>query len=517
MERKEQTILVALGANLLLIILRFILAGVSGSLGLKANAWHSVADVFVSGVVYLGLVISRKGNLKLAKVITKLERMVAIFVSLFIFYMGIELFSEAIKGEQVELKYLTLSAIGAFLGVIICYFMGRYKIYVGEQTSSPSLVADGYHSKIDMYCSISVLIGLVGSLFGMASLDKIAAMVVVVFIFLVAYEIFTSNLKALFSKQTLLEPLTHLHLEPHKKPKTVFMLSISSLFVIGYLFSGVYYVKWDEQGIVRRFGRIIQEKALPGLHYRLPYPFERIDLVKVGNIHKIETGSNLYLTGDTNLIDANIAIHYRISNAVQYLLKVNGPDKLIVTAATAGIRRILGERGIDYLLTTGKSEVELSLKQFLQKTLDENNSGVQITSLQLLEMAPPTDAIEAFQDVASAREDKVTYINEAESYRNTLVPEARGNAYKILREAEAYKEEKINFAQGDASLFLQRLQEYEKSKDITELRLYLESMERILPKVKKFLVSPDIKIESTDLWLLNEKLKGTGINLGGGR
>ena len=136
MERREQSVLIAIGANFILIILRFILAGVSGSLGLRANAWHSLADIFVSGVVYLGLVISRQGNIKFSKIATKLERIVALFVSLFIFYMGLELFSEAIKGEGVELKYLPVAAIGAFFGIIICYFMARYKIYVGDRKST---------------------------------------------------------------------------------------------------------------------------------------------------------------------------------------------------------------------------------------------------------------------------------------------------------------------------------------------------------------------------------------------
>lgn len=517
MERKEQTILIAIGANFALILLRFILAGISGSLGLRANAWHSLADIFVSGIVYLGLVISHQGNLKFSKIVTKLERIIALFVSLFIFYMGIELFTEAIKGEGIELKYLPVAAIGAFLGVIICYFMARYKIYVGRQTNSPSLVADGYHSKMDMYCSLAVLVGLVGSLFGMVSLDKIAAMVVVVFIFLAAYEIFTSNIKALFSRKSLDESLAHLHLEPakNKKPKLAFIIMVIFIFIVGYLFSGVYYVSWDERGIVRRFGKITQRNTLPGLRYHLPYPIERVDFVKVENIKRIEIGPNLLLTGDTNLINVKIAVHYKISDAVRYLLGIKKPIKLISDIASSSIRQIVGERGIDYILTTGKSEVEGTTKYLLQQVLDKNNSGIKIVDLQLMEMAPPEDVIEAFQDVASAREDKVTYINEAQSYRNALVPEARGKAFKLLREAEAYKEEKINFALGDASRFLQKLREYEKSKDITEIRLYLEAMEKILPKVKKFIVSEDIETESTDLWLIEEETRG--INLGGGR
>ncbi len=517
MERRERTVLVAIGANVILILLRFILAGVSGSLGLRANAWHSLADIFVSGMVYLGLVIGRNGSLKFSKIATSLERVIALFVSVFIFYMGVELFSEAIKGEGVELKYLPVAAIGAFLGIVICYFMARYKIYVGRETKSPSMVADGYHSKMDMYCSLAVLVGLVGSLFGMASLDKIAAMVVVVFIFLAAYEIFTSNLKALLSKKTLSESVDHLHLEPSSKPRAMIVISIVSLFIAGYLFSGVYYVAWDEQGIVRRFGKVTQKNVLPGLHYRLPYPIEKIDLIKVENIRRLEVGPNILLTGDTNLINVKITVHYKISDAIQYLLGIKKPIKLISDIASSSIRQVVGERGIDYILTTGKSEVEDATKQLLQEVLNENNSGIKIVNLQLMKMVPPEDVIGAFQDVASAREDKITYINEAQSYRNALVPEARGKAFKLLREAEAYKEEKVNFAQGDASRFLQKLREYEKSKDITELRLYLETMEKILPKVKKVILGQEIDTGSTDLWLMDEKIKGSGINLGGGR
>lgn len=359
---------------------------------------------------------------------------------------------------------------------------------------------------MDMYCSIAVLVGLVGALFGIANLDKIAAIVVVVFIFTAAYEIFTSNFKALLSKKALGESPAHMHVEPIKKPKAAFIMVIIFLFLAGYLFSGIYYVSWDERGIVRRFGKVIRKEVPAGLHYRSPYPFERVDLIKVGRINRIETGSNLLLSGDTNLINVNIAVHYKISDAVQYLLKVKEPTRLIADIASSSIRQIVGEKGIDLILTTGKSEIEAATGQLLQKALDSNNAGIEVVNVQLLDMAPPKDVIEAFQDVASAREDKVTYINEARAYYNALVPEARGKAFKNLREAEAYQEEKINMARGDSSRFLQKLEEYEKSKNVTEVRLYLETMEKILPRVEKILLGENVETESTDLWLIDENV-----------
>ena len=141
MGRKERTIFITILANVVLIVLRFFLAGLSGSIGLKANAWHSFTDVFVSGVVFIGLMITRHAGERLKIATKKAEHILAIFVSVFIFYMGLEILSDALSGESVELRYVPFVAAGAFLGVGINYFMARYKIYVGQQTNSQSLIA----------------------------------------------------------------------------------------------------------------------------------------------------------------------------------------------------------------------------------------------------------------------------------------------------------------------------------------------------------------------------------------
>lgn len=516
MERKERTILIAVIANLILIILRFSLANISGSLGLKANAWHSFTDVFVSSVVFLGLLVGRLGIKKHTKIIGRLENILALFVSVFIFYMGIEILFEALGNEGNELKYVGFTAAGAFIGVIINYFMARYKLYVGEQTNSQSLIADGYHSKMDMYCSIAVLIGLSGSLFGMESLEKISAIIAMVFMFIAAYEIFTTNLKVLISGDTHTDSHGHSHVKFAIGNKKV-LAGICMGFVAVYLLSGVYYVKWDEQGIVRRFGAVVQEGVEPGLRYRLPYPIDKVVLVKKDNIRNVQSGTNLLLTGDTNLVNVNMGIQYKVLDAVKYSLNVNNLDSLIKAVATTSIRQVVGEKNIDYLLSTGKADVEVSSKKLLQEALDRNNTGVQVVSMQLLEMAPPQEVVDSFQDLASARQDRATYINEAQAYLNTIIPEARGNVYKTIKEAEAYKDEKIKTAEGDAVLFAQKFEEYQKAKSVTEYRLYMETMDKILPKVKKILLGGNIKTESTDLWLTNDGASNPIINAGGGK
>ena len=515
MERKERTILIAVFANIILIILRFFLANISGSLGLKANAWHSFTDVFVSSVVFLGLFVGRIGAKKFTFAISKLENILALFVSVFIFYMGIEIFFEALGNEGNELKHIPFTAAGAFLGVIINYFMARYKLYVGMQTNSQSLIADGYHSKMDMYCSIAVLIGLTGSLFGMNSLEKITAIIAMVFMFIAAYEIFTTNLRAMISGYTHIDGHGHSHFKFSVKNKKV-LAGICLVFAAAYMLSGVYFVKWDEQGIVQRFGAVTRENVPSGLHYRLPYPIEKVVLVKKDNIRNVQSGTNLLLTGDTNLVNVNMGIQYKVSDAVKYSLKVNNLDNLIKAVATTSIRKVVGEKNIDYLLSTGKAEVEVSSKKLLQEALDRNNTGVQVVNLQLLEMTPPKEIIDSFQDLASARQDKATYINEAQAYRNTIIPESKGNAYKTMKEAEAYKDEKIKTAQGDALLFVKKFEEYRKSKGVTEYRMYMETMDKILPNVKKILLGGNIKVEGTDLWLTNGGAGNPMFNAGGG-
>ena len=506
--RKEHTILISIGANAVLIFLRFLLAFVSGSLALKANAWHSLADVFILGIVYSGLVIARQKNQRWAGLIARTENIVAIVVALFILWMGFELFAEAVGGESIELAYLVPSALGAFLGVCITYFMGRYMLFVGRQTKSPSLMAAGFHARMDMFCSTAVLAGLVGSVFGFSGLDKVAATIVVIFIFLAAVEILTTNVRALASGRA---EIAHEHAHGRDRPRKAVTAGLTLLVLAGYFASGLYYVQPDEQAVIRRLGKVRGKPRDSGLHYRLPYPFDQVNLVKTTPVREVGTGKRLLLSGDENLVEVDVAVHYRVSDPVKYLLKAVAPEALVKDAAQASVRKTVGHARIDDLLTSGREQALAEIFRTLQEELDKNETGIEIVNVLFRELRPPGDVIEAFQDVASAREDKVTYINEAYSFRNALVPKARGEAAKLIMNAEAYKLTKIRHAEGEADRFLKKLLEYAGSRNITETRLYLEAMEQVLPGVKKFLVSGDIEIDGTDLWFIG---KGAGGLLG---
>lgn len=507
-ERKERTIFITIIANLVLIVLRFFLANLSGSIALEANAWHSFSDIFVSGVVLIGLIIARLGAKALKKTFDKVENILAIFVAIFIFYMGVEILSDALSSESIELRYVPFTAAGAFIGVIINYFMARYKIYVGEQTKSQSLTADGYHSKMDMYCSIAVLVGIVGSLFGMKSLDKIAAIVAMVFLVVSGYEIFISNVRALFGHSDAHSGHDHSHHHISFKNNKKMLFGAGSILAAAYILSGIYMIQWNEVGIERRFGAITQSDVQPGIHYRFPYPFEQVTIIPKDTVQKIETGNKELLTGDTNLIDVNLSVHYKVKDPVAYTLNVSNLDTLVTASTSTSIRSIVGSKELDYLLTEGKSEVETTARVMLQDILDRNQTGIDVVTVQIVKISPPNAVMGSFQDLASARQDKSIYINEATAYRNTIIPEANGTAYKQIKDAEGYRDEKIKTAEGDATMFTERQAAYAQSRDVTRLRLYMEAMDEILPNVKKILMGGNVKIKNANLWISNDNTGG---------
>jgi len=167
---------------------------------------------------------------------------------------------------------------------------------------------------------------------------------------------------------------------------------------------------------------------------------------------------------------------------------VRRPHKLIRDCAETVIRGITGSRKIDEALTTGKAEIQVLAKEQIQALLDKYKSGLQIVTVQLQDVHPPEQVAAAFKDVVSAREDKERMINEAQGYRNAVIPEARGQAAQILRVAEGYREQTIKRAEGDAKRFIKQYEEYKKAPDITRKRIYLETMEEVLPNVKKFIM-----------------------------
>ena len=281
-----------------------------------------------------------------------------------------------------------------------------------------------------------------------------------------------------------------------------------------WLFTGVYMVGPDEVGVVRTFGEYTRV-AQSGLNYHFPYPIEQVNTPAVTEVKRIEIGfrtlnngqyrtvekESLMLTGDENIVDAEMIVQYKIKDPVAYLFKIVEPELTVREAAEASLRSVVGRNKIDETLTTGKFQIQEGTKTQLQLILDKYESGIHVVAVQLQDVSPPKEVIGAFKDVASAKEDKNRMVNQAEGYRNDVIPKARGEAEAMIRDAEGFRESRIKRSEGDAAKFTTILKEYRKAKSITKKRLYLETMERVLPGIEKIIV-PD-KDSGNMLNLLN--------------
>ncbi len=273
-----------------------------------------------------------------------------------------------------------------------------------------------------------------------------------------------------------------------------------------WLATGVYVVAADQQGVIRRFGAFVRVTS-PGIHYRLPWPVERVDKVAVSSVRRAEIGfrtvdpgpparyldkpeESQMLTGNLNIVKVDLIIQYRIIDPVKFLFKVRDIEATS-RPIEAALRQVVGKHEIDEILTSGKGQIQEETMILLQRILDSYDAGLKIVAVQLQDVHPPDAVVDAFKDVASAREDREKLINEAEAYRSDIIPRVRGKAAQLVKGAEAYASERVSKAEGDASNFNQVLNEYRQAKEVTRKRMLLETLEEVLPGLKKYIVKGD--------------------------
>lgn len=283
------------------------------------------------------------------------------------------------------------------------------------------------------------------------------------------------------------------------------LVPVLGVLLVIWLASGFYIVGPDERGVVRRFGAYTGMTE-PGPRWHIPFPVEQVDKVNVTQVRRMELGfrsgragiireteESLMITGDENIVDVQMIIQYRVTEPDKFLFRVWDPEgppdqRTLRDAAEAALRLVVGQRGIDDVLTVEKAAVQEDTKTFLQELLTLYQTGIRIDQVQLQDVQPPEQVQAAFKDVVSAKEDKEQMVNRAKGYEQDIIPKARGEAERILREAEAYREQRIRQAEGDAARFREVLAAYAASKDVTRQRLYLETMDQILPGIKKVIV-----------------------------
>jgi membrane protease subunit HflK len=272
--------------------------------------------------------------------------------------------------------------------------------------------------------------------------------------------------------------------------------------------SGFFRVEPDEVGVVLRFGKEVRE-VQPGLNYHLPYPIESVLTPKALQVRKIDVGmrivddlrrgttvrdvpeESLMLTGDENIVDVDFSVLWRVDpkpdSVGKYLFNIQNPEGTVKAVAESAMREVIGRSEISQVLTI-RQPIETAVQDLMQKTLDHYGSGILIQQVQMQKVDPPQQVIDSFRDVQAARADLERAQNEAQTYANRVVPEARGKAAQILQAADAYKSQTVAEAIGQTSRFTKIYDEYKKAPEVTRKRMYLETMERVLGGTDKIII-----------------------------
>src|SRR3984893_13359165 len=287
--------------------------------------------------------------------------------------------------------------------------------------------------------------------------------------------------------------------------KGIGLIALAAIVIGG--FSGFFRVAPDELGIVLRFGQYVRD-AKPGLNYHLPYPVESALTPKVTRVTRINIGmrsvddlrrgstsrdvpeESLMLTGDENIVDVDFSVFWLIKpdGAGDYLFNIQQPEGTVKAVAESAMREVIGHSEIQPILTGARATIETAVQELMQKTLDHYTAGIQVTQVQLQKVDPPAQVIDSFRDVQAARSDAERAQNEAQTYANRVVPEARGRSAQITQAAEAYREQTVAEATGQTSRFLKVYEEYKKAPEVTRQRLYLETMERLFNGTDKIIM-----------------------------
>ncbi len=595
MNKRIKASLISISTDIFLIATKSTLAALSGSAALLADAYHSLSDLFVSLAVLSGSAFrswmekrellqstqaesaENENSLELQEVSPAkaeededsppakpgywVEAGITYIISLIILYLPYEIISGISKQKKYDLEYTWLAIIGVIACIVITYFISRYKLLAGREVDSPALVADGYHSRMDMFTSVAVLFSMLGQIIGI-KLDPLVAVVIAVMIGIVGLELFITSVVALARKSGLKRlslfawlyeqtervftflaglfvgkqlKLSDLHLAERLSPERWYshrrLAVLVVVFVSAYFLSGLTMIRPEETGVKLRFGHIENDHLQPGLTYRLPWPFESIKRIRMQEIRRVEFGfrtddrlntsisptlwetkhgtrgykkkkkESITLTGDENIIDISLVLHYRPTNPIDTLFRVNRMDNVLRGLLESSLRKTISVRKADSLLVENRQEALNAILDDVRAHIKQLDLGVEAMALYCHDLHPPLEVVGAFRDVFSAREEKIQLLNNAETHRNTALPEARSKSYQSLHEAQADRIERREKAIGDAKNFALVSKAYRRQPKLTAYRMFIEMAEIGMAGKRKIIADPEVNRGGYRLWM----------------
>jgi membrane protease subunit HflK len=555
--KPQKAALIAVATNVLLTATKFVLASLTASLALLAEAFHSFADIGSSLMVLLALRFERAnpgdGSARLSRLLGRSpQRVVALLIGVFLLGVAFSMFRKVLEPGELAIAYPVPSAIIMLVLALLSFLLSRFERAVGERTGSAALLADGIHARVDMFGSLLVAIALLGESMSLR-VDQLAAAVVSVFILVQAINVFVTVLRDARRAEDGMAPLYPEWLPRSLQPRLLQLkdaacrrlaallgiplhgpnlnarvgraASTAVLLLIGlaYLATGIFRVNAHEAAIVERFGRPLQtaQPLGPGLHYRLPWPVETERKVNAHRVRRMVVGSEIsrestvllwtnihyirdfnVLSGENIFIDVGMVLEYRVADPHSYLYATKDPEGILREVAYGALLRTVAQRTFFELVTTERDQLEETIREAIVRELTPYAAGLELLSVNLRDLHPPTSVAQDFQEVVIATIDYETYIDEAHGYTNDLLPRARGQAMVMCSDAAAKKKEKILIGKGERERFFRTWEQYRRAPELTRRRLLLERIEWILPGREKYIVPPEAADGALDLLLI---------------
>ncbi len=290
-----------------------------------------------------------------------------------------------------------------------------------------------------------------------------------------------------------------------KKKYALYLLAL-------WLVLGIYLVPTEEQAVLTTFGAVTVERATPGVGWHWPWPIGQVHRLKVRELKRAFIGGEVadeanaipadpalsqFITGDQNIINVRTVVQFSVADPADYLFRAAEANRAVANAVEAELGRQIAARTVDEVLTTEKLAIQEIVRRRSQQLIDGYELGVVVSTVNIRSVTPPPEAADAFRDVASARADSARIFNEAEGYANDIVPRARGEAQQMLISSLGHKQRVINEALGDAARFTGLAAEYSKNRQVTRDRLFLETMEQVLPRLRKTIVDESGNLDLT--------------------
>jgi modulator of FtsH protease HflK len=263
-------------------------------------------------------------------------------------------------------------------------------------------------------------------------------------------------------------------------------LIVLSVAVVGYFVAGVYMVDEQERGVVFRFGAVLDDVVMPGLHWNPPI-VDRVQKVNVTRVNATEHHA-LMLTRDENIVDVRVTVQYVVNDPVKFVTQVRDPIDSLDKATESALRHVVGSSLMDQVITEGRAAMGIDLRERLQSYVNHYGSGIFVSTVNVDQSGPPREVQDAFDEVQKAKEDEVRFVNQASAYAEQIIPEARGEAQEQIERANAYRDRVVSQAQGETDRFIKLLAEYQQAREVTRNRLYIDAMETVLANSSKVLV-----------------------------